>query len=88
MAAASGRLSKRFINAYLSFLVVLRVEDLPEELRKRFDGLQKEVSQKEARWSGEGSVEATVPTMHPKRIKALIEEIASIEYLLAQVYYD
>jgi hypothetical protein len=88
MAQSADTLSERLTEAYLSYLMHLQPNNFPEGLRERVETLQRTVSEREAEWRGDGRVQSTIRNMHPRHVKKIIKEIASLEYLLAQVYYD
>jgi hypothetical protein len=86
MAESSGTLAKRLASAYKAYLSVLQKSDVPDELWNKFEGVRDAMATHPARWDGEGSADASLAAIHPKKIKRLIETIASIEYQLVHVY--
>ncbi|GJL93986.1 MAG: hypothetical protein DHS20C05_03910 [Hyphococcus sp.] len=88
MAASSRPLRERLETAFLSHLVHLQLSDFPQELHGRYSDLVKNLSTAKPVYKGEGSVNATIRTMHPSKAKKLIIEISSINFSLAQIYTD
>lgn len=88
MAASSKPLRQRLQNAAASHLMHLQAREFPRELQPRFDALWKNLTAKEAEFQGEGTLAATCRQMSGAKAKALIEEIASMEFLISHVYYE
>ena len=85
LAGGPAGIRERLADAYMSQIIRLRPQDLPEQLRDDFRLLQEELTSVEPR-ANEGSIQASVNSMTHERATEIAEKFVSMFDYVARTY--
>jgi hypothetical protein len=84
LATGVGRIRERLEGAFVSGLVMVEADDLPEPFRRKFQEITAEVTSKKAA-SDEGTLAATIRTLSEDRCADIARELLELFHELSHL---